>query len=170
MNKLVKITGPVTRLFCMKWKGKRILWLGDGMRKVKEISLVYLIGSTGYSMLEILWRGYTHWTMAITGGICFYSVYTICHKFARIKTWKKCLLGALSITSIEFVVGCFVNRVFRMNVWDYSKQRFHLLGQICPLYSALWFLLCIPLVPLCNTLRRKFSASEKISAPQRDAA
>ncbi len=32
-------------------------------------------------MVEILWRGYTHWTMTLTGGVCFLVLYGL-HVYA----------------------------------------------------------------------------------------
>ena len=33
--------------------------------------LLFLIGGLVYAWIEILWRGYTHWSMFVLGGICF---------------------------------------------------------------------------------------------------
>ena len=44
------------------------------MNKLKIITkylFLGIIGSIIYMSLEILWRGYTHWTMGVLGGICF---------------------------------------------------------------------------------------------------
>ena len=44
------------------------------MSKLKIITkylFLGVIGSIIYMSLEILWRGYTHWTMGVLGGICF---------------------------------------------------------------------------------------------------
>lgn len=125
------------------------------MHKVKEFAAVYGIGAFGYSLLEILWRGFTHWTMALTGGYCMWMIYQANLQFPKTRWWKKCALGAAIITMAEFMVGCIVNVIYRMNVWDYSKQRFNLMGQICPLYSFLWFLLCIPLYRFSNLLKHR---------------
>jgi uncharacterized membrane protein len=51
---------------------------------------------------------------------------------------------AAAITAVEFAVGAVVNLWWGMEVWDYSSLFGNLFGQICPLYSFLWFLLCIP--------------------------
>ena len=48
------------------------------------------------------------------------------------------------ITGIELVFGLVFNRVLQLGVWDYSAQWGNVLGQICPLFTFLWFLLCIP--------------------------
>ena len=124
------------------------------IEKVNEYSMVYTMGSLGYSIIEIIWRGFTHWSMAITGGICFLCLYLLNIRFVHWKLWKKCLLGCSIITGIEFIVGYIVNRIMQLNVWDYSQRLFNVLGQICPLYTLLWFLLCIPVFSLCNYLNR----------------
>lgn len=67
----------------------------------------------------------------------------------------RCALGAAVITGMELLVGLLVNERWHMNVWDYSRRRFNYRGQICALYSMLWFLLCIPLGPFCAWLRRR---------------
>ncbi|MDF2567152.1 MAG: hypothetical protein K0R90_608 [Oscillospiraceae bacterium] len=125
------------------------------MKKVREYVTIYTIGAVGYSILEILWRGFTHWTMAITGGLCFVFVYLENVKFKRAKLWKKCLLGSAIITTMEFSVGCIVNLVLKWNVWDYSRMYLNIFGQICILYSAIWFVLCMPLCFLSSFIKKK---------------
>ena len=124
------------------------------MRKFCEMLAVFGIGAGGYTMVELLWRGYSHWTMALTGGVCFLCIYLTELCFAHVSMWKKCLVGSLVITQMELTVGFFVNILLMWDVWDYSDQPVHLFGQICPLYSALWFLLCIPCLYLCRLIRR----------------
>ena len=44
------------------------------VKKYKELlkcALLFLIGGALYYCIEILWRGHSHWTMAVVGGICF---------------------------------------------------------------------------------------------------
>ena len=55
---------------------------------------------------------------------------------------KKCLLGAVIITAVEFVFGVIFNMSLNMNVWDYNGVPFNILGQICLPYSILWFGIC----------------------------
>lgn len=33
--------------------------------------ILFFIGGRLYTWFELLWRGYTHWTMFILGGLCF---------------------------------------------------------------------------------------------------
>ena len=45
------------------------------MEKLREYAAVCTIGSVGYSAIEVLWRGFTHWTMALAGGVGFLLLY-----------------------------------------------------------------------------------------------
>lgn len=128
------------------------------MVKFREYAAVYLLGAAGYCLLEILWRGYTHWTMAITGGVCFTLVYVINILINDSALWVRCFWGAAAITGVEMAAGSVVNLALGMNVWDYSDMPFNFFGQICLPYSALWFILCVPLFLLCGFLRKKFTA------------
>lgn len=126
------------------------------MKKVIERTTVFLIGAAGYSFIEICWRGFTHWTMTLTGGLCFLLIYLTDESYEGEPLLKKCLVGSLIITFFELFVGTIVNIVLKWNVWDYSSLRFNLWGQICPLYFVLWYLLCMPTLWLCRQLRRLF--------------
>lgn len=123
------------------------------MKRLRENSFLFSVGGISYGLIELLWRRYTHWTMIITGGLCFLMLYRIFTKAKRLSLIKKCLIGSGVITVTEFIAGVIVNLLFKMKVWDYSNMPFNLLGQICPLYSLLWALLCIPIVFICKRLQ-----------------
>lgn len=116
-------------------------------------AFAYGAGAVVYSLMEIAFRGFTHWTMTLTGGACMLIIYLTECKLHMQKLWKRCLLGMVIITSLEFAVGCLVNRRLGWGVWDYSDRRFNIMGQICPEFSALWFLLSIPATMLCRLIR-----------------
>lgn len=122
------------------------------MRKVFEYGIVFAIGAVGYSLIEILWRGHTHWTMTLTGGACLALMYKIEARYRHTPRWKRCIVGSEIITLFELAVGFLVNILLDWAVWDYSSQPLNLFGQICPLYCSLWFLLCIPATRFCAWL------------------
>lgn len=124
------------------------------MTKTKEQLTVFSLGAVAYSVIELLWRKHTHWSMGITGGLCFSILYNLYHHCRSLPLVGKCLLGSGVITTIEFIVGMIVNVWQKWNVWDYSDMKFNLLGQVCALYSSLWFLLCIPIVLLSAALKQ----------------
>ncbi|MCL2514183.1 MAG: hypothetical protein FWF08_09785 [Oscillospiraceae bacterium] len=112
---------------------------------------VFLIGGTVYGLIEVVSRGFTHWTMFLAGGICFLFLFGI-NTRTSFSLPVQCLLGTAVITSVEFITGCIVNLKLNWNVWDYSRHSFNLLGQICPLFTGCWFLLCIPGIWLARTV------------------
>ena len=36
---------------------------------------VFLLGGCAYGLLEVLYRGHTHWTMLVTGGACVLTLF-----------------------------------------------------------------------------------------------
>lgn len=120
------------------------------MKKTEKIA-AFTAGFTGYPLLELLWRGRTHWSMALAGGVAGLLLYPLCtKKGARLI----CCKTAVVITAVELVFGCVFNLFLRQNVWDYSKKPLNFLGQICLPYSCLWFLLGIPVQLLCRGIQR----------------
>ncbi len=144
------------RLFCIIVRFLSKIFLVIYMLKnIQKDILLFSAGGIAYGGLELLWRQRTHWTMMVTGGVCFLALYKLYARFPRLSMPEKCVLGSLVITSLEFAVGCVVNLALGWNVWDYSRMPLNLLGQICILYSVLWGFLCIPISVLCSILRKK---------------
>lgn len=127
------------------------------MRSFLKYFIAFFSGALCYGMLELLVRGRTHWTMLLTGGIAMVFLMLI-NQSKQINIVIRALIGAFFITSVEFCVGSVVNISFGWNIWNYSGIPMNVLGQICPKYSALWFLLCIPAFCLCDVLERQFEA------------
>lgn len=123
-------------------------------RRLREYGGLFLVGAAGYSLLEILWRGYTHWTMGVTGGLCLSTLYRVSSAVKDWGTAARCALGSSIITGYELAVGWLVNLKLGWDVWDYSDLPFQFRGQICLLYSTIWFLLSLPIFGLCYLLRR----------------
>ena len=131
---------------------------GFGMAKrMMDRVLVFGTGASFYSLLETLWRGYTHWTMSITGGMVLLTVYAM-ERRTHSSVWRRCLRSAGIITLYEFAVGCLVNLRLGWQVWDCSAMPFNLLGQICPQFLLLWLALSLPGLGLCTLLRRFLAA------------
>ena len=54
------------------------------MSTYKRCYFIFVTGAIGYCTLEILWRGYTHPSMGIAGGLCLIGIYYISRlNFAR---------------------------------------------------------------------------------------
>lgn len=127
---------------------KKVLLTND----VLKPCLIFLIGFIGYGIIEILFRGFTHWSMLLTGGACLLSLYYINFQYKNAPIILKALGGAFIITIYELCVGIIVNLLFHFNVWSYSALPLNFLGQICPLFTLLWFLLCLVLLIISKVL------------------
>lgn len=118
---------------------------------VLKYFIIFIIGGAAYAAIEITFRGYTHWSMVIAGGICFVFLYMIA-LHTTIKLWQKAILGGLVITAVEFIFGIVFNKWLDCNIWDYSHHRFNLYGQICLSFSVIWAALSIPAIGLCTVI------------------
>lgn len=138
------------------------------MENVYKNIILWLTGGIIYFYMEIAFRGYSHYSMLICGGTCFLLV-----GHAGRYIMKNCrsliggiiaimAVGMLIITTVEFFTGILVNLVFGLQVWDYSGQKYNVMGQICLLYSALWSLLSLLCVYL-DMIIRKYIFDETIN-------
>ena len=126
--------------------------------KLSQFTFAFLMGFFIYSLIEIVCRGFTHWTMSLTGGFVLALLYAV-NSRRTITLIRSCFVGSLIITALEFAVGVFDNLIMDWNVWDYSDMPLNLLGQICLPFTGLWFALCIPAYFLCRFIRSRFSSS-----------
>lgn len=94
----------------------------------------FLIGAVGYPLLEILYRGRTHPSMALAGGLGCVALNQM--NRCKLPFAAKALLGGCAITAIEYGIGRVFNR--RYQVWDYRNMRGNLQGQICPQFFLVW--------------------------------
>ena len=132
------------------------------MKAILKAIILMAVGGMLYALFEIGFRGYTHWTMIIVGGLCFYLIGLINEtNLWKMKIWKQCLIGSLVVTAVEFVSGCIINLWLGWGVWDYSDMPFNILGQVCLPFSALWVLLSALAIILDDYLRYWLYHEEK---------
>ena len=114
------------------------------MSVYKRCYFIFIAGALGYCLLEILWRGYTHPSMGIAGGLCLIGIYYIsklnCPRVLR------AIFATVFITLTEFVFGIILNIILNLNVWDYSQMPFNFMGQVCLPFSLLWFILSYSII------------------------
>lgn len=131
------------------------------MRAVKALVL-WGIGGLIYICCELLFRGYSHWTMFLVGGICFLCIGAINELIPwEMPIWQQAIIGAAIVTVIEFISGCIINIGLGWNVWDYSDMPFNVLGQICLPFTAIWFLLAAIAIIFDDYLRYWLFGEEK---------
>ena len=104
--------------------------------------ILFLIGGSIYYLFEILWRGYSHWTMFILGGICFVIIGLLNEQYDyNMPLVEQMFSSMIIITTLEFISGVILNIILKMNIWDYSNLPFNLFGQICIPFMIIWFFL-----------------------------
>ena len=132
------------------------------LKIVFKYAILFVVGGMAYCGIELLWRGRTHWTMFIVGGICFLFCGSINEFFSwDLALWKQMLICAVGVTGIEFLSGIIINITFKLNVWDYSNLPFNVMGQISLLFSVLWFFLSAVAIVFDDYLRYWWFDEEK---------
>lgn len=123
---------------------------GESM-KFAKYPLLFCAGGTAYMLLELAWRGWSHGSMFLVGGLCFLML----GRISRMHTswlWKP-LLGAVGITAMELTAGLLINRDYA--VWDYRQMPLSFLGQICLPFSLLWIPVGLGGMFLYRSIERK---------------
>lgn len=124
--------------------------------------LLFFIGGYSYCGVEILFRGFTHISMLVAGGICFLLIGLLNEAFPKkIALISQMVISALIVTVVELLVGLVVNVWLGLNVWDYSNIPYNFMGQICLLYVNIWFLLSLAGILLDDYLRYFLLGEEK---------
>ena len=114
------------------------------MKRVSEGLVLWGIGGTIYYSLEMIFRGFSHWTMWMLGGLCmaFFGKQGVWVSW-RDPLWKQVIRCTLFVGCGEFTTGIIVNKWLHLDVWDYSDQPFQLFGQICVPFLILFSGLCL---------------------------
>lgn len=129
---------------------------------IKKHLILGTIGGLIYVLLELIWRGYSHWTMFLLGGTCFVLLGLI----NEILDWDtpltlQMLIGCTVITVLEFITGCVFNLWLGWNVWDYSDLKFNILGQISLFSSIGWYFISLVGITLDDWLRYRLFGEKK---------
>lgn len=124
------------------------------MKKLLIHIPITAIGGLTYMGIEILWRGHTHWTMGVLGGVCFALIGLLDEVQDHPPVLLQMVQGAAIVTALELIVGLIVNRWLGWNVWDYSDMPGNLWGQVCPQFAAAWLLLSWAAVKLENLMHK----------------
>lgn len=107
-----------------------------------------------YCMIEILFRGWSHWSMfVLTGFLGVFCVDSInntlsfdCDYIVQI------LISTILCTIGEEISGIILNIWLQLNVWDYSKMTFgtFFFGQCNVLFCFAWALIISVVIFYCD--------------------
>ena len=114
---------------------------------------LFALGGCAYMGVELLWRGYSHGSMFLAGGLCFLLLGRLNSAQPRLPLVLRALAGAGIITMVEYAAGLVFNRNY--TVWDYRGQLLNYHGQICLGFSLLWIPVSVVAMFLYSFLDKK---------------
>lgn len=132
------------------------------MKVFSKEFILFIIGGLLYILIELSYRGHSHWTMFILGGLCFVLIGGINNYISwDMPIYEQMMIGSVIITVLEFICGCIVNLWFGWDVWDYSNMPYNVLGQICLPFSILWFFISLVAIVADDYIRYWLFGEEK---------
>ena len=129
------------------------------MKAVRPLVL-FGVGGIAYIVIELLWRGYSHWTMFLVGGLCFVLIGAINEVFTfDMPLVQQMAISAVMVTMVELIAGLLINCDY--SIWDYRNMPFNILGQVCLPYTVLWFFLSLLAIVIDDYIRYWFFGEDK---------
>lgn len=125
--------------------------------------ILFTLGGVIYIIIELLWRGKSHWSMFILGGLCFLVVGLINEiGHGKIPLLLQMAIGSVTITALEFITGYIINIRLGMNVWSYYDMPLNIMGQVCLPYMILWFFMSLVCILADDFLRHHLFGEERV--------
>lgn len=115
--------------------------------------MLFCLGGSLYTGMEISWRGRSHGSMFLLGGLCFLLLGKLGRVPKPLPLLPRALVGALVVTTLELGCGLLVNRSYQ--VWDYRKMPLNFYGQICLPFTVLWAVISLAAFFLYDGLDRQ---------------
>jgi len=130
--------------------------------------LLWSWGGTVYFLLEVAFKTITghperiSWTMLVVAILLTVPVERCGAQLPwSCPLWLQALCCAALVTAVELVSGLFLNLWLGLDIWDYTDLPGNFLGQICPQYSAVWWVLCLVFIPAFDWLRYAVEGIER---------
>ena len=132
------------------------------LREMIKLFLLFLMGGTIYFAIEVAFKGDSHWSMFIVGGMAFLLIGGINNYFDYdMPLTQQMLCSAIIITFLELVSGLIVNVWLGLNVWDYSNIPLNFMGQICLRFFLIWYFLSLAGILLDDFFRYRMFGEDK---------
>lgn len=132
------------------------------VKNIIKYLILGIIGGFTYVLIELLYRGHSHWSMFAVSAISFILIGLI-NEFISwdMELWKQMLIGSGIVTILEFISGYILNIKLGWHIWDYSNVSFNILGQICLPFSIVWFFISLIAIVADDYLRYWLFDEEK---------
>lgn len=113
-----------------------------------------LIAGCIYLLIELAFRGHTHWTMLPLAAIIFVCAGVLDEREDPPSLPMQIVIGTIIATVLEFVAGLIINVWLGLGVWDYSTKPGNIMGQICPQFTLAWAFLMFVSIKLENFMHK----------------
>ena len=130
--------------------------------------LLWSWGGTVYFLLEVAFKTITghperiSWTMLVVAILLTVPVERCGAQLPwSCPLWLQALCCAALVTAVELVSGLVLNLWLGLDIWDYTDLPGNFLGQICPQYSAVWWVLCLVFITAFDWLRYAVEGIER---------
>ena len=124
------------------------------MKRWHKALILSLMGGDLYCMVELIWRGHTHWSMFLLAAVLSLPLDLANEHMAWERPlWLQALMGGGIITLAELGAGLILNVWLKLDIWDYSRLPGNLWGQVCLKYALLWVVLAGTAIVLFDWMR-----------------
>lgn len=132
------------------------------VKNIIKYLILGIIGGFTYVLIELLYRGHSHWSMFAVSAVSFILIGLI-NEFISwdMELWKQMLIGSGIVTILEFISGYILNIKLGWHIWDYSNVPFNILGQICLPFSIVWVFISLIAIIADDYLRYWLFDEEK---------
>lgn len=130
--------------------------------------LLWTWGGTVYFLLEVFYKTLRSvperisWTMLVLAVLLTVPVERCGYQLPwKVPLWLQALVCATIVTAVEFLAGLILNVWLGLGVWDYSRLPFNILGQVCPQFMVIWWVLCMAFIPLFDWMRYAVAGGDR---------
>ena len=120
------------------------------MKRWHKALILSLMGGDLYCMVELIWRGHTHWSMFLLAAVLGLPL-DLAHEHMA---WERPLW-------LQAPSGGRVITLAKLDIWDYSRLPGNLWGQVCLKYALLWVVLAGTAIVLFDWMRHWLFQEER---------
>ena len=133
------------------------------LSRLLQVAFIFALSGTIYVCMEMLFRGYSHWSMWVLAGICGVIIALVNNGiFLSSKTPFELQVAFCSACCVagEYIAGLIVNQDFQ--VWDYREMIGTFAGgQLNVFFIMAWIIICIFGIPFLDWIEWKLLNGRK---------
>ena len=119
---------------------------------IKNVVL-FICGFCMYITAEVLFRGYSYWSMGILGGLSMCIIGGLNNYISwDMPLFIQMIIGATVITFFELIVGLTDKLYLHIGMWDYSNMPMNFMGVICVPFFFVWMVLSFAAIILADAI------------------